>query len=49
VRAELWAGIDNVMDKQTVGSVIVNQAGGQYFEPGLPRNAMVGTSLSIPL
>ena len=49
VRAELWAGIDNVMDKQTVGSVIVNQAGGQYFEPGLPRNAMVGASLWIPL
>ena len=49
LRAELWAGIDNVMDKQTVGSVIVNQAAVQYFEPGLPRNAILGAYLSIPL
>lgn len=49
VRAELWAGVDNLMDKQTVGSVIVNQAAKQYFEPGLPRNAMVGLSLNLAL
>jgi iron complex outermembrane recepter protein len=49
VRAELWAGVDNVMDKKTVGSVIVNQAAKQYFEPGLQRNAMLGASLSLPL
>lgn len=49
VRAELWAGIDNLMDKPTVGSVIVNQAAKQYFEPGLPRNAMVGLSLTLAL
>jgi len=47
--AELWAGVDNLMDKQTVGSVIVNQAAKQYFEPGLPRNTMVGVTLSLPL
>ena len=49
VRAELWAGVDNLMDKPTVGSVIVNQAAKQYFEPGLPRNAMVGMSLMLAL
>ncbi len=49
VRAELWAGVDNLMDKPTVGSVIVNQAAKQYFEPGLPRNAMVGMSLTLAL
>jgi iron complex outermembrane receptor protein len=49
VRAELWAGVDNVMDKKTVGSVIVNQAAKQYFEPSLPRNAILGASLSLPL
>ncbi len=49
VRAELWAGVDNLLDKQTVGSVIVNQAAKQYFEPGLPRNSMVGAVLTLPL
>jgi hypothetical protein len=32
-----------------VGSVIVNQAGRQFFESGLPRNEMVGLKLSVPL
>jgi hypothetical protein len=49
VRAELWAGVDNLMDKPTVGSVIVNQAASQFFEPGLPRNTMVGFLLGLPL
>ena len=49
VHAEWWAGVDNLMDKDMVGSVIVNQAAKQYFEPGLPRNWMLGATLSIPL
>jgi iron complex outermembrane receptor protein len=51
VRAELWAGVDNLMNRQYVGSVIVNQSATppQYFEPGLPRNWMTGVKLSIPL
>ena len=49
VRTELWAGMDNLLDKSTVGSVIVNQAAKQYLEPGLPRNGMVGVSLTVPL
>lgn len=51
VRAELWAGVDNLMGHPYVGSVIVNQSANppQYFEPGLPRNWMAGVKLSIPL
>jgi iron complex outermembrane receptor protein len=48
---ETWAGVENLMDRRYVGSVIVNQSAAdpQYFEPGLPRNAMVGVKLSLPL
>ena len=49
VRAEAWAGVDNMMNQALVGSVIVNQAARQYFEPGLPRNWMTGVKLSVPL
>jgi iron complex outermembrane receptor protein len=49
VRAELWAGVDNVTDTAMVGSVVVNQAAKQNFEPGLPRNWMTGIKLSVPL
>lgn len=50
-RAQLdaWVGIDNLSDRRTVGSVIVNQASGQYFEPGLPRQWMLGLRLVAPL
>lgn len=36
------AGIENLADKRFVGSVIVNQANGAYFEPGLPRHWTLG-------
>jgi len=51
VRLEAWAGVDNLLDRQYVGSVIVNQSANppQYFEPGLPRNWMTGIKLSVPL
>jgi len=49
VRAEGWLGVDNVMDRDFVGSVIVNQSSKQYFEAGLPRNWMLGLKLSVPL
>ncbi len=44
-----YARVNNANDERYVGSVIVNQAAGQYFEPGLPRNGTVGISLQIPL
>ena len=49
VRAQAWLAVNNLTDRRTVGSVIVNQAGRQFFEPGLPRNEMVGIKLSVPL
>ncbi len=49
VQAEAWLGVDNLGDRRTVGSVIVNQAGRQWFESGLPRNWMLGLKLAVPL
>lgn len=46
---ETWLGIDNLGDRQSIGSVIVNQASAQYFEPGLPRQWTLGMRLAMPL
>ncbi len=48
-RVEAFVGIDNLTNQSTVSSVIVNQASKQYFEPGLPRNWVVGLTSQIPL
>lgn len=48
-RVEVYAGVDNLLNKPYVGSLIVNQASAQFFEPGLPRNAMIGVKASLPL
>ena len=40
--------IDNLVSRQYVGSVIVNQAQFQYYEPALPRNWMLGVRLNLP-
>jgi iron complex outermembrane receptor protein len=48
-RVEAFLGIDNLTNQSTVSSVIVNQASKQYFEPGLPRNWVVGLTSKIPL
>jgi iron complex outermembrane receptor protein len=45
----LYARLNNVADKFYVGSVIVNQASSQYYEPGLTRNWIAGLSLSYPI
>jgi iron complex outermembrane receptor protein len=44
-----YARINNVSDERYVGSVIVNQAANQFYEPGLPQNWTLGLSLSLPL
>ena len=44
-----YARLNNVGDERYVGSVIVNQAASQFFEPGLPQNWTLGLSLSLPL
>lgn len=48
-RVEAFVGVDNLTNKDTVSSVIVNQSKQQYFEPGLPRSWVVGVQSQIPL
>ena len=48
-RLEAFVGIDNLSNKDTISSVIVNQSSKQYFEPGLPRSWVVGLQSQIPL
>jgi iron complex outermembrane receptor protein len=45
----LYARLNNARDERYVGSVIVNQSSKQFYEPGLPRNWMLGVSVSAPL
>ena len=35
---DLLARLDNATDKAHVGSVIVNDANGRFYEPGAPRS-----------
>ncbi len=45
-----WYGrLNNATNEKYVGSVIVNQASRQFYEPGMPRNWTTGLSLSVPL
>ncbi|MFN4359161.1 MAG: TonB-dependent receptor family protein [Hylemonella sp.] len=44
-----YARIDNVGDKAYVGSVIVNQAANQFYEPAPGRNWTLGARLNLPL
>ena len=44
---EAYLGVDNLTDKKAVSSVIINQAGLQYFEPLLPRNWVIGISTKL--
>jgi iron complex outermembrane receptor protein len=41
-----FARVDNILDKQYVGSVIVNASNGQFYEPAPGRNYTVGVSVS---
>lgn len=38
--------LDNATDRRYAGSVIVNEANGRFFEPGLPRNWLVAVTAS---
>lgn len=44
-----YARIDNLTDKRYVGSVIVNQALSQFYEPAPGRNWTLGLRLVLPL
>ena len=45
----LYARLNNASDERYIGSVIVNQSSKQFYEPGLPKNWMLGLSVSAPL
>lgn len=45
---QVFGSVDNLIGRQYVGSVIVNQAQLQYYEPGLPRTWMLGVRAMIP-
>ncbi|MCZ8014634.1 MAG: TonB-dependent receptor [Limnobacter sp.] len=42
-----YARVDNLFDKQYVGSVIVNQGAGQFFEPASERQLLLGVTLGM--
>jgi iron complex outermembrane receptor protein len=42
---ELLARIDNLADREHVGSAIVNDANGRFYEPGAPRSALLALRL----
>lgn len=46
---QLWLGLENALDKKYVGAVVVNQANGRSFEPGIPRQWVAGLQLSIAI
>lgn len=41
-RVELWSRIDNLFDRDAIGSVIVNEANGRHFEPAAGRTFWIG-------
>jgi iron complex outermembrane receptor protein len=45
-RFDALARIDNLADKHVVGSVIVNESNGRYYEPAPGRAAMVSATLT---
>jgi iron complex outermembrane receptor protein len=47
-RLELLARIDNLADRRHVGSVIVNDANGRFYEPAPPRNGLLSLRWSRP-
>jgi len=44
-RSSLFVGLENVLDRRYVGSVVINDAGGRYFEPAPGRNVYVGVTV----
>lgn len=43
-----YVGIDNLFERKAVGSVIVNQASSQFYEPAMPLTALVGIQATMP-
>ena len=45
----LYARVDNFTDKKYVSSVIGDQAASRYYEPGAPRNWLLGVKYTIQM
>lgn len=45
--ATVWLRVDNVADRSHVGSVIVNDGNGRWFEPGPGRTLWLGLALAL--
>jgi iron complex outermembrane receptor protein len=45
LRARPFAAVQNLLDRHYVGSVVVNAAGGRYYEPAPGRNVFVGVTI----
>jgi len=45
----VYGRVDNLTAKRYVGSVIVNQAAGQFYEPAPGRNWSLGLRVVVPL
>ncbi|EST78901.1 TonB-dependent receptor, partial [Escherichia coli ECA-0157] len=43
---DLFGRVDNLFDKEYVGSVIVNESNGRYYEPAPGRNYGVGVNIA---
>ncbi len=41
--------VDNLADRQYIGSVIVNESNGRFFEPAPGRNSVIGVQAKLPL
>lgn len=42
---DLYAAINNLADTKYISSVFINGENNQYFEPGMPRNIVVGVGI----
>lgn len=45
VRVNLLARVDNLLDREYVGSVIVNEGNGRFFEAGAPRSLLLSVGI----
>ena len=43
---DVFGRVDNLFDRQYVGSVIVNESNGRYYEPAPGRNYGVGVNVA---
>lgn len=48
-RLSEFVRVDNLADRQYIGSVIVNESNKRFFEPAPGRNSMIGVQAKLPL